>query len=280
MEIFTEIVALRAFLSSQKTSNKSIGFVPTMGALHAGHLTLIKASKQQNDLTVCSIFVNPTQFNNTTDLAKYPKTIEQDTHALRSVGCEVLFCPSKEDIYPHPPVIRLSFGDLEHIMEGKFRPGHFSGVAQIVAKLLHIVEPDHAYFGQKDFQQLKIVETLVSELNFNVSIKSIPTQREHDGLAMSSRNMRLNQSQREQALIFYKSLLLAKKRLGEGVSFNKIQEEVSVFFESQPGVKLEYLEIADVANLTSKPRVTADAVLLIAGYVGEVRLIDNLLMTE
>jgi pantoate--beta-alanine ligase len=280
MEIFTEITALRAFLSSQKTSNKSIGFVPTMGALHDGHLTLIRASKQQNDLTVCSIFVNPTQFNNPNDLAKYPKSLEQDTHLLRSIGCEVLFCPSKEDIYPHPPVIRLSFGELEHIMEGKFRPGHFSGVAQIVAKLLHIVEPDYAYFGQKDFQQLKIVETMVSELNFNVSIKSIPTQRDPDGLAMSSRNMRLNQAQREQAVIFYKSLLVAKKRLGEGASFDKIQEEVFAFFETQPGVKLEYLEIADISNLTSKPRVTADAVLLIAGYVGEVRLIDNLLMTE
>lgn len=280
MKIFTEIRPLRAFLAQKKSSNKSIGFVPTMGALHQGHLALIKASKQENDLTVCSIFVNPTQFNNPGDLIKYPRTLEQDSSLLEGENCDVLFCPSAEEMYPHAPTMKLSFGELEQVMEGKFRPGHFSGVGLVVSKLLNIVQPDNAYFGQKDFQQLKVVECLASELNFNVSIKSIPIHREQDGLAMSSRNMRLKKEQREMALIFYKSLLHGKQRLAEGVDFSSVQKEVDAMFQGQPGVKLEYLELADATNLNILSHVTDNAVLLIAGYVGEVRLIDNLLLTE
>lgn len=280
MQIFNEIGALRAFLAQKKSSNYSIGFVPTMGALHQGHLALIKASKKENDLTVCSIFVNPTQFNNPSDLEKYPRTLEKDIAMLESEHCDVLFCPTPAEMYPNQASIRLSFGDLETVMEGKFRPGHFSGVALVVSKLLHIVEPTRAYFGQKDFQQLKIVEQLVKDLNFNVGIKSIPIYREPDGLAMSSRNMRLNQSQREAAIIFYKTLLFAKEQLLKGFDFATIRKQAQAMVEQQPEVKLEYLELADASNLKLLQHVTENAVLLIAGYVGEIRLIDNLLMNE
>lgn len=280
MQIFNEIGELRAFLAQKKSSNYSIGFVPTMGALHQGHLALIQASKKENDITVCSIFVNPTQFNNPSDLEKYPRTLEKDIALLESEHCDVLFCPTPAEMYPNQASIRLSFGDLETVMEGKFRPGHFSGVALVVSKLLHIVEPTRAYFGQKDFQQLKIVEQLVKDLNFNAEIKSISIYREPDGLAMSSRNMRLNAAQREVAIIFYKTLLFAKEQLLEGVDFAVIQKQAHAMVEQQPGVKLEYLELADASNLKLMQHVTENTVLLIAGYVGEVRLIDNLLMNE
>lgn len=280
MDIFSQIGPLRAFLEQKKSHGKSVGFVPTMGALHNGHLALIKESSNENEISVCSIYVNPTQFNNADDLARYPRTIEQDIEMLKSVGCDVLFCPSNEEIYPERSIIRFDFGPLEHILEGQFRPGHFSGVAKVVSKLLNIVQPDKAYFGQKDFQQFKIVECLVQELKFNVQIRCIPIQREKDGLAMSSRNMRLDTEQRKNAIVFYESLQLAKLRLKEGVSISLIKEEIRKHCESKDGVRLEYLELADTSNFVLQESVTSNAILLIAGYVGEVRLIDNLLLNE
>lgn len=280
MDIFSQIGPLRAFLEQKKSHGKSVGFVPTMGALHNGHLALIKESSNENEISVCSIYVNPTQFNNADDLARYPRTIEQDIEMLKSVGCDVLFCPSNEEIYPERSIIRFDFGPLEHILEGQFRPGHFSGVAKVVSKLLNIVQPDKAYFGQKDFQQFKIVECLVQELKFNVQIRCIPIQREKDGLAMSSRNMRLDTEQRKNAIVFYESLQLAKLRLKEGVSISLIKEEIRKHCESKDGVRLEYLELADTSNFVLQEGVTSNAILLIAGYVGEVRLIDNLLLNE
>lgn len=280
MEIFSQIGPLRAFLAQKKTPGKSIGFVPTMGALHDGHLALIKESRSENAITVCSIYVNPTQFNNTDDLAKYPRTIEKDIEKLLSVGCDVLFCPSNEEIYPEISVIRFDFGILEHVMEGKFRPGHFSGVAKVVSKLLNIVQPDRAYFGQKDYQQFKIIECLVQELKFNVQLQCVPIQREKNGLAMSSRNMRLTEEQRKTATVFYESLRLAKHRLIEGLSMSAIREEVKKLCDSKSGVQLEYLELANTSNFHLLENVSPQAILLIAGYVGEVRLIDNLLLNE
>jgi pantoate--beta-alanine ligase len=280
MEIFSQIGPLRAFLEQKKSLGKSIGFVPTMGALHLGHLTLIRESQKENELTVCSIYVNPTQFNNADDLARYPRTIERDTEMLMSVGCDVLFCPSNEEIYSEPSLIRFDFGSLEHIMEGKFRPGHFNGVAKVVSKLLNIVQPSKAYFGQKDFQQFKIVECLVHELNFNVQLRCVPIQREKDGLAMSSRNMRLNEAQRPNALVFYEALQLARLRLMEGQSMSWIRTEIKKYCESKAGVRLEYIELADASNFVPLESVTSNAILLIAGYVGELRLIDNLLLNE
>lgn len=280
MEIFSQIGPLRAFLEQKKLLGKSVGFVPTMGALHDGHLALIRESQQENQVTVCSIYVNPAQFNNSDDLARYPRTLERDIEMLKSTDCDALFCPSNHEIYPEKSVITFDFGHLEQILEGKFRPGHFSGVAKVVSKLLNIVQPSRSYFGQKDFQQFKIVECLVRELMFNTELRCIPIQREADGLAMSSRNMRLNAEERKNAIIFYQSLKLAKQRLAEGISMTQIKKEVKAYCEEKPGIQLEYLELADSANFMLTENVNGNAILLIAGYVGEVRLIDNLLVSE
>lgn len=280
MDIFSQIGPLRAILEQEKMIGKSVGFVPTMGALHEGHLALVRESQHENEITVCSIYINPTQFNNADDLARYPRTIDRDIEMLESVGCNVLFCPSNDEIYPEKSIIKFDFGTLEQVMEGKFRPGHFSGVATVVSKLLNIVQPARAYFGQKDFQQFKIVECLVEELKFNVQLRCVPIHREKDGLAMSSRNMRLNEEQRKQAIVFYESLQLAKRRLAEGLSMSFVREEIKKHCESKPGVKLEYLELTETTNFVQTESVTGEAILLIAGYVGEVRLIDNLLLNK
>ncbi len=280
MEIFSQIGPLRAFLEQKKMLLKSVGFVPTMGALHNGHLALVRESCQDNAITVCSIYVNPAQFNNQDDLAKYPRTLTSDIEMLKSAGCDVLFCPSNEEIYPEESIITFDFGHLEHILEGKFRPGHFSGVAKVVSKLLNIVQPERTYFGQKDFQQFKIIECLVRELKFNTHLRCVPIQREEDGLAMSSRNMRLTAEQRRIAIVFYESLLLANQRLREGISMTLTKQEIKVYCESRPGIQLEYLELADASNFVIMENVTSTAILLIAGYVGDVRLIDNLLLNE
>jgi pantoate--beta-alanine ligase len=186
MNIFTKISEIRHFSRQTKKSLNSIGFVPTMGALHPGHLSLIDTSKVRDGVTVCSIFVNPTQFNNPEDLEKYPRNISADLELLKARNCDAVFMPSVEDIYENNPTIHLSFGYLEEIMEGKFRPGHFSGVALIVSKLLNIIEPDRAYFGEKDLQQLSLIKILTKELNFDVEIVPVKTEREESGLALSS----------------------------------------------------------------------------------------------
>jgi len=280
MEIFSQIRPLRAFLEQKKMLGKLVGFVPTMGALHDGHLSLIRESLKENDITVCSIYVNPAQFNNPEDLERYPRTLERDIKLLESEGCHVLFTPSNSEIYPEDSIITFDFGRLEHVMEGKFRPGHFSGVAKVVSKLFNIVDPYRSYFGQKDFQQYVIIERLVKELKFNTQLRCIPIQREENGLAMSSRNMRLSSEQRNSATVFYESLQWAGLKLKEGLSISAIRPEIKEKCESIPGIRLEYLELAEASNFTLIEHVTSNAVLLIAGYVDEVRLIDNLLLRE
>jgi pantoate--beta-alanine ligase len=278
MEIFKQIAPLKAFLKDLRLQGKSIGMVPTMGALHLGHLSLIKASQQQNQITVCTVFVNPTQFNNANDLLKYPRTLGKDTEMLKEVRCDVLFCPEIAEVYPIPSSIQLDFGRLDKIMEGQFRPGHFSGVGIVVSKLFHIIDPDHAYFGQKDWQQFAILRQLVEELDFNVQIHSIPTLRESDGLALSSRNLRLNPNERQYANVFYRALMAAKASLATGVKIAEVKKSVKKLVEEQPGVTLEYFEVADSKNLSSIENVEgADRpIMCIAGYVGEIRLIDNM----
>lgn len=279
MHVFNEIKPLRAFLKD-KWNAVSIGMVPTMGALHAGHLSLIRASKAENQLTLCSIFVNPTQFNNPKDLEKYPRTIERDLELLKATGCDVVFAPDRVEMYKTTSTVKFDFGTLDKILEGKSRPGHFSGVALVVSKLFHIAQPTIAYFGQKDFQQFKIIEELVDELKFDIRLKRMPVFREADGLAMSSRNMRLSESDRKKAIIFYESLTSAKGWLAEGKSIREVTAMVKEKCESVEGIKLDYFELADTENLNSLEIVTGKSVLLIAGFVGEVRLIDNLLLTE
>ena len=278
MKIFKEISPLREFLNDVKTGRKTIGLVPTMGALHRGHLALVRASKTENSITVCSIFVNPTQFNNSADLLKYPRTLERDTKMLEEVHCDVLFSPEVTEMYPANSTLKLDFGPLDKVMEGAFRPGHFSGVGQVVSKLFNIIQPDRAYFGQKDWQQFAIIKKLVKELSFPVEVKSIPTLREQNGLALSSRNLRLTEEQHRDASVFFTVLDAAKKMILQKHSFSKIKSEVKAIVERIPGIKLEYFEIADSENLTLLENVESSKrpIMCIAGYVGEIRLIDNM----
>ena len=278
MEIFNEIKPTRAFLTAQKKQGKSVGLVPTMGALHDGHLELIRISRQENDLTVCSIYVNPAQFNNASDLEKYPRTLASDTALLEAAGCDAIFAPANAEMYSIPSQLHFDMGQLDKILEGEFRPGHFSGVALVVSKLFNIVAPTRAYFGQKDFQQLKVIMKLVEELMFDIELRSVPIVREATGLAMSSRNQRLNAEEKERATVFYRSLLLAKDLLKKGESIIPVREKVKQLCESEPAVRLEYFEWVDTVNLKPAENVSSQTILLIAGYVGEVRLIDNLIV--
>lgn len=271
---------LSTYLATQRQAGKQIGFVPTMGALHQGHLSLIAASLAQTDITVCSIFVNPTQFNNSQDLEKYPRTLEKDRKMLEKAGCQVLFCPAGEEMYPHQTFTNFSFGPLETVMEGFFRPGHFHGVGLVVSKLFHVVQPDKAFFGQKDLQQCRIIEQLVNDLFFNLEVQLVPTVREADGLAMSSRNGRLTAPQRAEANIFYQALKLGERLLREGAMPGEVKERVETFIGQDKAVKLEYFCIADGGTLQPVQEVQQnnELALCIAGYLGEIRLIDNLLL--
>jgi pantoate--beta-alanine ligase len=279
MQIFKEIAPLRAYLNNRRNASHSVGFVPTMGALHEGHLSLIRAAKKENALTVCSIYVNPTQFGNPEDLAKYPRTLVGDLELLRQDGCDVVFCPETDEMYGHTPPLVISFPGLDNVLEGEFRPGHFSGVAQVVAKLFHIVEPDSAYFGQKDYQQVMVINRLVEALKFNVRIVAMPIVRESDGLAMSSRNQRLSTAERKQAAVIHECLLNARRRILDGVPVPVITEEVRDRC-ARSQARLEYLAIADRNTLTLLDRVDEPrhAVILMAAHVGPVRLIDNLII--
>jgi pantoate--beta-alanine ligase len=278
MEIFYEIKPLRAFLSGKRKNLSSIGLVPTMGALHQGHIELITASRVQNDLTVCSIYVNPTQFNNAVDLEKYPRTLDSDKEKLEMAGCDVIFAPSNEEMYQTKSEIGFDVGEIGSVLEGEFRPGHFNGVAQVVCKFFNIIQPSRAYFGQKDFQQYKVIEKLVDELQFDIQLTSVPIFREPSGLAMSSRNQRLNESEKANATVFYQSLLMASELVKKGEQFITVKNKVKQMCEATPNVKLEYIEWVDTKNLKPVQNVLGGSVLLIAGYIGEVRLIDNLLL--
>jgi len=280
MEIFKHITPLKAFLKDQKLKGRTVGLVPTMGALHPGHLALVTASKNANDVTVSSVYVNPAQFNNIKDLEKYPRTLENDAAMLEKVGCNVLFAPDNAEIYPQKANIRFDFGSLDKVMEGEFRPGHFSGVALVVSKLFHIVEPDHAYFGRKDFQQFAIIRQLVTDLNFNLTLHCIDTLREADGLAMSSRNLRLNAEERPLAIIFYKALQEARQQLKTGATVQAVKTRVRQMIDAQPHTRFEYFEVADPLNLNALDNVkeVSQPILCIAGYIGEIRLIDNVFL--
>jgi len=280
MEIFKKIAPLKVYLEEIRRSGKTIGLVPTMGALHKGHIALISASRAQNSHTICSIYVNPMQFNNPADLQKYPRTLEQDVKLLEAAGCDVLFYPDNEDMYEGKSVLKFDFGDLDKVMEGKYRPGHFSGVALVVSKLFNIVDPDNAYFGQKDWQQFAVIQQVVTELKFGLTLHSIPTLRETDGLAMSSRNLRLNGMERQQATIFYNALSLAKEKLKKGEEIARVKRLVGEMVEKADGVKLEYFEVAESNSLNLLEAVDGveRPILCIAGYVGEVRLIDNMFL--
>lgn len=278
MEIFTKKQPLKVYLSKIKAQNKSIGFVPTMGALHEGHLSLIKNAQKKNKLVVVSIFVNPTQFDKEEDLLKYPKTLEKDIELLNAVDCDVLFNPSVEEIYDtNITAEEFNFDGLEYQMEGKFRKGHFNGVGTIVKSLFEIIEPNKAYFGQKDYQQLQIVKKMVKKHRLQVKVKGCAIHREQDGLAMSSRNQRLTEEQRLAAPFIYKVLKKAKKKF-KTKSIADVTKWVEKQFKKQPLLDLEYFTIADEKSLkTLNHKETSNKCrAFIAVFAGKIRLIDNI----
>lgn len=279
MLIFNKQVALSAHLESVSNSQTTIGFVPTMGALHAGHLSLLKASLSNNSITVISIFVNPTQFNNVDDLEKYPRTLEADVLKISELDdAIILFAPDVNDLYEGNTVsAKFDFDGLENQLEGKFRPGHFDGVGTIVKRLLEIVKPTNAYFGEKDFQQLAIIKKLVAKHNLSVKIIGCPILREANGLAMSSRNERLSESSRQEAGAIYEILTSAKHLFGTE-SVKSVTEYVNEEFKKLPNFEVEYFEIADEETLlpatTKEPSKKYRA--FIAVFINDVRLIDTI----
>ena len=277
MKILNKIKIIEDILSEENKRKKTIGFVPTMGALHEGHISLIKRAKKENDIVVCSIFVNPIQFNNKEDFNKYPQKIDEDIIKLGNIECDYLFIPSVDEMYPENDNTVFDFGYLDKIMEGKYRPGHFNGVAVVVKKLFEIVEPNRAYFGEKDYQQLVIIKKLVEQNNFDIDIIPCPTLREKDGLAMSSRNLRLLPDERKIAPNIYKILKEAKEKSGKvSISelINWVKNEIILFKK----IELEYFEIVDTQTLlpVSEWKDAENCIACIVVYVGKIRLIDNI----
>lgn len=278
LQITTE-KELRSIISKEKKSGKTIGFVPTMGALHKGHLSLIAESKKQCTYTVCSIFVNPTQFNDKKDLERYPRQTDKDIELLKKAGCDLVFIPTEKEIYPQPDTRKFNFGRLEQLLEGKSRPGHFNGVAQVVSRLFEMVGPDKAFFGLKDYQQFLVVKELVKQLKMKVEIVGCPIVRDEEGLALSSRNALL--SPEEYDIATYIPLWMQEvKKLSTRYKISQIKARIEALAAQQPLMKLDYFEICDAKNLEPVKEFTdAERTLaLIAVYVGKVRLIDNIML--
>jgi len=277
MQVFKTITNISSYVNICKNENKTIGFVPTMGALHNGHLSLIKESKKQNDITVVSIFVNPIQFNNEQDFIKYPKNFEKDLNLLQNVNCDVVFLPTEKEIYPEPDNRVFDLGYLENIMEGKFRPGHFQGIAKVVDRLFNIVKPNNSYFGQKDFQQLAVIKRLVEITNLKINIIACPIIREENGLAMSSRNTRLTQNQFSKASIIFSTISKLKEFITEN-KFNEYSNWAKITIDSESEFKTEYIEIVDTKTLKKviSPKNHKSITCCIAVYCDEIRLIDNI----
>ena len=276
MEIYTYIKPLQQALNTLKYNGKSIGFVPTMGALHQGHASLIKQSLQDNDITVVSIYVNPTQFNEATDYQNYPRDFATDKSLLESLGCDIIFAPMNEEMYPEEDNRIFDFGYLGEVMEGALRPGHFNGVAQIVSKLFEIVKPHRAYFGQKDFQQLAIIKSLVKQQGYDIDIIPCPIVREEDGLALSSRNKLLKEEERKIAPLIYQTLLEARK-MACCKSVEETERWVKENLNKNPHMRVEYFKIVFENNLMPVYdwKDSGEKIGCIAVRLGEVRLIDN-----
>lgn len=277
MKKFTTKNELQHYLQQQRLKGKSIGFVPTMGALHAGHISLIKSAQQQTDIVVCSIFVNPTQFNDPKDLEKYPRPLIEDIAKLENARCDVLFHPEVHEMYMSGEQWHLDIGALEHKLEGATRPGHYQGVMQVVFKLFDIVQPDKAFFGQKDYQQFLVISKMVELLNLNVQLVMCPIEREADGLAMSSRNIRLSAAERKHALILF-NVLEAVKRDFNITDIARLKKHALEQLNNEPQVEPYYFEFVDAHTLEPVNTYSEKAVALVAAMVGSTRLIDNMLM--
>jgi len=279
LHVIRTLAELRNIVFQLKQKNKTIGLVPTMGNLHEGHLSLVRQAKADNDVCVVTIFVNPTQFNDVEDLKKYPRTEEQDISHLEHEACDFLFMPSAQEVYTDTPRLLFQFGNLESVLEGKYRNGHFSGVATIVSKLFHWVSPTIAYFGQKDLQQFRIIETLVKDLSFPLQLKMCPIVRENNGLAMSSRNNRLSTEEKTKAAHLHKALTTIKELMStENIPVLINQAKA---YLSTKNIDVEYLEVVDAYSLQVIDEYKKQkAVACIAAYIGKVRLIDNLFLNE
>lgn len=277
MKIVKGIKELKGYLIDSKRDGKRIGLVPTMGALHKGHLSLVERCVRENDICVVSVFVNPTQFNDKHDLETYPRTLEADCALLESAGCDFVFAPLVEEMYPEPDTRTFDFGTVMQVMEGAKRPGHFNGVAQVVSKLFYIVEPDNAYFGEKDFQQIAVIRAMVKQLQIPVQINACPIVREADGLALSSRNTRLTPALRQKAPLIARTLQ-ESKQLAATKSVQEVIDYVVNTLNADPDLEVEYYEIVDGDSLVSIRdwRDTTYAVGCVTVYCGEVRLIDNI----
>ena len=277
MQIFKHKKKLKTYLNKLYDEKKTVGFVPTMGAIHKGHLKLILESKQQCYITICSIFINPTQFNNKKDFANYPKTLSQDIKLLKKSLCDILYCPDVDDVYERIITNTYNFNSLTQFMEGVFRPGHFNGMATVVEKLLNIIKPDVAFFGQKDLQQLQIVKKLVAQMNCKTKIVGVNTYREKNGLAKSSRNKLLTTEQKRLASNIFKSLVYCKEN--KHLSIKNLKNFVQTNLEKHK-IELEYVEFVEIQSMTpvgslSKGKKIA---ICIAAYLDDVRLIDNIIL--
>jgi pantoate--beta-alanine ligase len=279
MKILSSATDARSAVRAAKQQGKVVGFVPTMGALHAGHISLVKAAKSRCDFVAASIFVNPTQFGPNEDLARYPRTFEADREKLQAEGVDLLFAPSVEEMYPAGAVTFVIVQGISDRLDGRSRPGHFHGVSTVVAKLFNIIEPDVAFFGQKDAAQAAIIKRMVRDLMFPVEIVVQPIVREADGLALSSRNVYLSPEERAQALVLSRSLseVEARYRAGERNSA-KLIEIACKAFASQPPVRVDYIEIVDPETLEAVPTAEAGSLVAVAAFVGATRLIDNVVL--
>lgn len=278
LKVINTIAALKSLLGPIKLAQQKIALVPTMGALHKGHVSLIKIAQQHADVVVCSIFVNPTQFTDPKDLEKYPRPLEHDMKMLEEAGCNVVFMPSVTEMYPKPEAWHIDLGPAEFLLEGEFRKGHYQGVTQIVKKLFDAVNPDIAFFGQKDFQQVLMIKNMVAHFQMAIQIVSCPIIREDDGLAMSSRNIHLTAADRENALVLSKALLFVKDNFAS-LPIPALLEQAKKLINDTPGVELDYFTIANGETLLpEEDKSHHDIVALVAAKVGHTRLIDNMIL--
>lgn len=276
METISTVAELRAAVAKAKENGAKVGLVPTMGALHAGHKSLIDRARRECDFVVVSVFVNPTQFNNANDLQTYPRTVEADCRLLEAAGVDVAFVPSVEEVYPEPDTRQFELGSVAEVMEGAMRPGHFNGVCQVVSKLFDFATPDKAYFGEKDFQQIAVIRKMVELINSPVEIISCPIMRESDGLALSSRNVRLSDEQRAAAPQIHEILSDNAELAGEGVTdVEALKEMVVTELSAIDGMEVEYYEIVDPITLQQTDNIS-EAVGCVTVWMGDVRLIDNI----
>lgn len=279
MKIIKTIRKMQQWAEGQRRRGKTIGFVPTMGALHDGHRSLMRAARKRSDAVVVSIFVNPTQFGPNEDYARYPRDAKGDAALCRAEKVDILFMPTAGAVYPEGHDTKIVVGRIGEVLEGAFRPGHFSGVATIVAKLFQIVKPDSAFFGQKDYQQTVVIKQLVRDLNFLIKTVVCPTLREPDGLAMSSRNRYLSDGERKVSRVLFKALQKGRERIGQGERDSAaVRDAMALLIQEQPPARIEYAVVAHPETLQEPPRIEGPVVLLLAVRIGRTRLIDNLLV--